>query len=302
MIEPARVTTALALLIFTIFQGAAIMARKEHAGKAYLSPSQLEMICRCGESYRRRYIEKEICPPGIDQARGTAVHEVASVNFRQKITSGRDLRADDARMVAAESFDAQIAGGVSVGPDVGNVDVAIGATRDLVVDMAYVHITQQAPDYERPVLVEAEFRIELPGPYDALGIIDLADDQKRVTDFKTSKRSKSQADADSSVQLTMYSCGHQQLTGEPAAECRLDTVVATKTKIGRQVVTTERGPADYSALAARMNVVASAIAAGTFLPVDTGSWVCHPRYCGYWHDCVFVQGQRERIARMNNDE
>ena len=42
--------------------------------KPYLSPSQMGMYCRCGEQYRRRYIEKEIIPPGFALIKGGSVH------------------------------------------------------------------------------------------------------------------------------------------------------------------------------------------------------------------------------------
>lgn len=276
--------------------------RKQPAGsKPYLSPSQLDMACRCGEQYRRAYVEKDRCPPGIAQARGTAVHTAAAENFRQKITSGRDISIEDFKGIAAEAFDCEISGGISIGADDGNISVAIGEERDLVVDLAELHGRVQAPDYRRPVLVEAEFRIELPGPFDALGIIDLADDRRIVADLKTSRRKKKQADADSSAQLTMYAAGHKQLTGELPTEARLDVAVGTKTEAVRQVLSTERGPADFAALAARINAVAKAIEAGVFLPVDPGSWVCSPRYCGYFNNgCPYVNS--ERRAKVQDGE
>lgn len=275
--------------------------RKQPAGsKPYLSPSQIDMICRCGEMYRRAYIEKDRCPPGIAQARGTAVHQAAAVNFRQKIKTGVDLPVEDFKGIAAESFDAEIAGGVSVGPEVGNVSTAIGDEKDLVVDMAELHARDQAPDYQ-PVFVEQEFRIELPGKFDALGIIDMADDRKRVVDLKTSKRKKRQSEADASTQLTQYAAGHVQLTGELPSESRLDVIVGTKTTVSRQVLASQRGTADFNALANRINAVARAIETGTYLPVEPGNWVCSPQYCGFFNNgCPYINSERKE--KMSDGE
>lgn len=279
------------------------MARRKQppGAKPYRSPSQLDTICRCGEQYRRIYLEGERAPPGIDQARGTAVHACAAVNFRQKMRTGRDLKVKEFKEIAAESFDAECAGGISVGPEVGNVSVALGQTRDLVVDMAEVHAREQAPAYERPRFVEQEFRIELPGTHDALGIIDLATEDGIVADFKTSRKKKSQKDADGSTQLTMYAAGHVQLAGEMPTDLRLDTIAATSAKISRQVLSTERGPADFDALAARINAVNNAIEKGVFLPAPPEAWQCSPRWCGFFHQCVFTQGQSLRKEKKDDE-
>ena len=146
----------------------------------------------------------------------------------------------------------------------------------------------------KAVLVEQSVRIELPGaPRDLLGIIDLADTLGRVTDFKTSKKSKQQAEADSSVQLTIYASGYHALRGGPPAEVRLDTIVLTSRRIDRQLLVSDRGPADFQALAHRINAVHASIEAGNFPPTTPGSWFCSPKYCGYFlNGCPYINSER----------
>jgi hypothetical protein len=48
------------------------------------------MFQRCGEQYRRRYLENEIIPPGISARIGSGVHKAAEINFRAKIQTGED--------------------------------------------------------------------------------------------------------------------------------------------------------------------------------------------------------------------
>jgi hypothetical protein len=197
---------------------------------------------------------------------------------------------------AVAAFDESVHGGyvlsdeeMSRGPS-----VVIGEAKDDLANLATVHAKHQAPDYQ-PVLVEQSVRIELPSaPRDLLGIIDLADDKGRVIDFKTAGKKKSQADADDSVQLTVYAAAYQRLTGAPPSELRLDSVVQTKTKTDRQVVSTDRGPDDFNALANRINVVTSSIESGSFPPATPGAWWCGPRFCGYHATCPFVNSNRSR--------
>jgi len=267
--------------------------------KQHLSATQLDMFSRCPEAYRRRYIEGEIIPPGFAMLRGTGVHRGAETNFKQKIESHEDLPVDDIVSAAAEGFESAVAGGytLEVADEGRNVKDVIGENLDAVVDMATCHATEQAPDYQ-PVTCEQWVRIELPKhSHDLVGIIDLTDDENRVVDFKTSGRKKSQSDADHSTQLTIYAAAHKRETGEDASEVRLDTIVKTKTKTSRDVVSSTRGPVDFTALANRLNVITSAIQAGNFAPAMPGAWWCGSRWCGYWATCPFVNSEREEMAQ-----
>lgn len=269
--------------------------------KPYLSASQMDMLCRCGEQYRRRYVENDIIPPGIAMLKGTGLHGAAEANMRQKIDSHVDLPVQDIVETAVETFKTQLHGGYSLS----EAEESVGATKvlseaiDDLATMADVHATEQAPDYQ-PTMVEQAVRIELPGERDLLGIIDLADDQHRVVDFKTSKRKKRQTDADDSVQLTVYAASYQAVVQHPPSLVRLDTVVSTKTRCERQVLNSQRDGKDFAALAARINMATQAIAKGVFLPAAPGSWACSPAYCGYWNSCGFVNAARTAAAKDDN--
>lgn len=60
--------------------------------KKHLSISQINMLGRCGEQYRRRYIEGEKIPPGIAALVGRGVDDSVTINLQNKIDTG-DLRA-----------------------------------------------------------------------------------------------------------------------------------------------------------------------------------------------------------------
>ena len=275
-----------------------IQNRKSKIERPHLSPSQLETFCQCPERWRRIYLEGERLPPATAMLRGTAVHAAAKANFEQKIESRQDLPPADLAAVADASFSAELEnGGVELTAEEESMgkEKVLGQSRDAAVKMAEFHAREQAPDYQ-PVLVEAPFRVELPGSHDLVGVIDLADDRKRVTDLKTASRRKNQADADDSLQLTVYDVGHRVLTGQPAAELRLDTIVQGKRDLSRHVLSTERTPADFAALAQRVNVVTASIAAGVFTPAPLGAWWCSGKWCGFHRTCPYVNSERQAAA------
>lgn len=266
-----------------------------------VSPTQLEMYCRCPESYRRRYLENEVIPPGIALLKGSGFHKGAETNMRQKIDTHKDLPVSDIVDAAVAAFETGVHGDfiLSDEEESRGATVVISDAKDDLAEMADVHAKEQAPEYQ-PAMVEKRVRIELPqAPRDLLGIIDLVDDQQRVVDFKTAGRRKAQDEADSSTQLTVYAAAFQHMTGTPPADIRLDCVVQSKTKTVRQVVTTKRDTADFTALAHRINAVTQAVAAGSFPPSLPGTWWCSPKFCGYWNTCPYVNSERKALAQLS---
>jgi RecB family exonuclease len=256
--------------------------------KPHISASQLESYCRCGEAYRRRYIEKEIIAPSIALVKGKGFHKGAEHNMRQKIASRVDLPVDDIVGAAVAEYELHA-------KDCESNSLTIGQEKDSLVRLAELHAKEQAPDYQ-PVIVEQSVRIELPNSNrDLLGIIDLADDKGRVTDFKTSGKRKNQAEADSSVQLSVYAIGYHAALGAPPKELRLDVLVNNK-KPSRQIITTERGISDINALAHRIETVTSAIDAGVFAPATPGAWWCSEKMCGYYRSCPYVNPERKALS------
>jgi hypothetical protein len=265
--------------------------------KPYVSATQLEMLAKCPEQYRRRYIERDVIPPGFAIVVGSALHTGAETNFKQKLETRRDLPKSQIVEAAVAGFEAQLAGGIALTDEEASrgLKIVTGEAKDNLVEIAEVHADWQAPEYQ-PVMVEQTVRIELPGKHDLLGVIDLVDERKIVTDFKTAKKKKSQDDADSSIQLSVYHAAYQALTGEEPAEVRLDTIVKQKTKTERQVVSSERTPDDMQALANRINVASQVIQLGVFAPATPGAWWCGPKWCGYWSTCPFVNSERKALA------
>lgn len=264
--------------------------------KPHLSNTQLDMLSRCGEAYRRRYEEGERIPPGVRQLKGSGVHGAAETNFRQKKQSHRDLPVADMRDLAAAKFDERLQReSVLLEPDEksrGKRKV-LGEAKDQAVKMAEFHAYHQAPSYQ-PVIVEERVRITLSGPRDLVAVLDLADDLDRVVDFKNGAKRYSQRDADSSTQLSVYDVAFEALTKRPAKELVLDTLVTHVKSFERDKLTTRRTRDDRLALAHRIESAARVIQAGIYTPASPSDWYCSAKWCGYHATCPFVNGKRRQ--------
>lgn len=256
--------------------------------RKHLSVSQLDMLSRCGQQWAYRYLDGLIMPPGFALLKGKAVHAAAEANFRQKLTSRVDLPRNDIRDIAVASFESECTAGYALDEESGvSPRGQIDAAKDETAALGDAHAALQAPAYQ-PVLVEARFRINLPGPTDLVGVIDLASEAGEVVDFKNVSKAISQADADNSMQLTAYAAALPVLTGSPATAIKLDSLVARKSGIDRHELFTARGSGDFAALAARVNAANSVIESGTFMPAVSGGFGSPCSWCGYRRICPYV--------------
>lgn len=283
--------------MLTAEQGAAAPA--EQPERTYVSYSQLSLFERCGEAYRRRYVEREKIPPGVAAIRGRAVHGAAELNHRQKIVSGVDLPLADLTDAAATAFEASRAtDGVLLTPEERSAGEAavLGRAKDRAVKLTGLYAHAVAPAIQ-PALVEERVRIMLPdAPVDLLGVLDVATIDQRVKDLKTAARTKTQAEADQSLQLSLYALAYRAHTGTDAAGLDMEVLVDTATPKHQQLGTT-RGRRDYLVLVARLNAFLRAREAGIFPPAPIGDWSCSERWCGYARTCPFYTPERRAADR-----
>jgi len=275
------------------------MRSDQSGNKPHFSASQLAMMSRCGEQWRRRYIENEKAPPAIAMLKGTALHHGAEVNFKQKIDSGLDLSTKFIVENAVDKLETVFRDDVSLTAaeqKIGTKKLLHQATAD-VVQLATAHAKEQAPDYQ-PLKVEQEFRVVMDEcDYDLLGYIDLIDDTQRVVDLKTSKAKPKTGMADESIQLTGYAA-YQVTQGVYPINVRLDVLTANKKGVTRTKVDSVRDANDLKTLGRRIDMAASAIQAGVFMPAIPGSWWCSNTWCGYWNTCPYVNSERK--IKANN--
>jgi len=271
------------------------MSRNDQTGnKPHFSASQLAMMSRCGEQWRRRYIENEKAPPAVAMLKGTALHHGAEINFKQKIETRKDLPKNDIVETAVDKLEAAFRDDVSLTKEerkIGTKKLLSQATEE-VVKLATVHADEQAPEYQ-PLKVEQEFRVVMDDcDYDLLGYIDLIDDTQRVVDLKTSKAKPKAGLADESIQLTGYAA-YQVTQGVYPVNVRLDVLTSSKRGVTRTTVDSIRDANDLRTLGKRIDMAAAAIQAGVFMPAIPGSWWCSNTWCGYWDSCPYVNSERK---------
>lgn len=268
--------------------------------RRHLSASQLEMFARCPESWRRRYVEREIIPPKLAMLKGSAVHSAAEHNMRQKMESREDIDAEQIADFAVNAFDEKLKhDGYMLGKDESANDIA--PMRDVVAGLALSHATQQAPEYQ-PIAVEHKFTIDLPAlSHDVVGVIDLVDEAGTVVDFKTTSRVTSQLDADMSTQLSMYAASRMAVDEKAqSVNVRLDILVEASARraVRRAVVESTRDKSDLPILGRKIAVVSKSIDAGLFPPAPVGSWYCSEGWCGYWSTCPYVNSERIAASKQ----
>lgn len=260
----------------------------------YYSTSQINMFSRCAEQYRRRYIEGERIPPGIEMIRGRAVHEGARVNFRQKLESRVDLPKDEIVGVAVSAFEAESQGDLFLSEeDAGRgIKAVIGEALDETVRYAKAHAELQAPEYQ-PALVEESIDIASGVPGKNLrGVLDLATEKDQLVDIKSKGKTPPQAEADRSLQLTVYDRLFVARMKRKPAKILQDVLVNLKGGVKRVVFETSRGERDFAALAARIETMDASINAGHFPPTNPDNWACSKNWCGYYRTCRYVNGGR----------
>lgn len=269
------------------------------AEKPYLSPTQIDSFTRCGEAYRRRYVEKERIPPGIALLKGTSVHKGAEANNLQKLETRQDLKAQDIVDVAAAEFDSRASKeDVTLAEEEQSrgKSIVLGEALDSTVRMAGAYAGLVAPKYQ-PQLVESRQKIEVPeAAHDLLAILDLVDEKDAVVEIKTAGKTGKQEDWDNSVQLSIQALTMVALKGKAPSSIQVEQIVDLKS--GPKVVTwqTTRSKPDFDALIQRYSQVSKAITAGIFTPATPGAWWCSPKFCGYWRSCKFVNSERKEAA------
>ena len=264
--------------------------------KKRLSISQIDMLNRCGEQYRRRYIHGERIPPGISLLVGRATDDSVSRNLQNKIDTGELLEQEEVETIAAEAMatsfvtqevlfsDEEIQAGIKK---------VKGQAVDKAVRLSGLHHRSCAPNIE-PTHVQRKWVIELENyPMNLTGVIDVQEGLKSVRDTKTSGKSPNADAANDSDQLTMYAMAGKVLDGTIPESLILDYLVDTKKP---KVVTlvTERTAEDFTPMLARIENAMAAIDRGVFIPCPQTFWLCNPKFCGYANTCAYYRKGAKR--------
>lgn len=256
--------------------------------KPHLSVTQMNMLARCGEQYRWRYIEGIKAPPGVQLVIGKGTHGAIEKDLGAKMEWGSLLPDDSIADFAADATRRAWAEDQPVRQD-GDPDE--GQAIDTAVSLAQVHHREVAPAID-PVAIESGFVLELDGfPYDLVGYVDV-ETPTHIRDTKTSSKAPQADAADTSDQLTLYHL-NATVRGEPGKAVALDYLVKTARA---KAVTLEstRGPEDHARLLRKVEAAAKVIEAGAFAPTSPDNWWCSRKWCGYYDRCAF--GARGQVS------
>jgi len=272
----------------------------EQEKKPQLHYSGLDTLSRCGEQFRRRYIEKDIIPPGVALVVGTATHRSIKKNLSHKLESKVCLPleqvCDEARDALVSEWDGK---GVSLQPEeaIQGVKQVKADAIDKAVRLSRLHATEKAPGLEF-THVERSWVVELKGyPVDLAGQLDIQNGTICVRDTKTAGKSPAASIADESDQLTAYALAVQVLEGKPPAQVALDYLIDNKTPVAKTFTST-RDDSDFRALLHRVENAVVAIEKGVFIPARATDWWCGPKWCGYHGSCKFAK-QPKSISMTN---
>lgn len=265
--------------------------------KPYLSVTQLDMLSKCGEQYRRRYLEGEIIPPGIALVVGSATDKAVSSDLQHKVDTGELLEAEAVSEIARDTVVVTVDhSGILLTEE--ELSLGLKAVKGQAVDkavrLALLHHRGLAPHLE-PTHVQRWWRIELDGyPRDLVGIIDVQEGARAVRDTKTASKSPAADAAHSSDQLTMYAMACQVLDGAIPERLTLDHLVDTKEP---KLVTLEttRQVEDFLPILSRVETALNAIEKGVFVPARQQDWWCSTKWCGYADTCRYFRAS-SRIA------
>ncbi len=249
------------------------------------------MLSRCGEQFRRRYVEGEVIPPGVALIVGIATHRIAAKTLTRKM-EGLATTVEQAADEARDALNAEWEKGVRLDDEERaepEARVRGGAVAKAVI-LAALHARLLAPRIQ-PTHVERKWSLALPGfPLDFVGTLDVQEGDS-VRDLKTAGKSPPKSAALLSDQLTAYALAVSILDGMRPARVILDYLVDLKS--GPSLVTqeSERTRADFQVLVARVEQACRVIEKGAFTPARQTDWACSRQFCGYADTCPYFRGR-----------
>src|SRR5882672_4689882 len=161
----------------------------DHPERPHRSASQLTLHQQCAAKYQFRYLDRIPLAKPIAAVRGTSVHVTAAMDYRHRMETGRLLHTDAISQFAADTVDAEFAGGVHMTEEDRKVGMAFlrGRTKDVAVGLARRHHLEVAP-FRNPAMVEERIRVRPDPailPVDIVAVLDLATKDGIVADLKT---------------------------------------------------------------------------------------------------------------------
>lgn len=241
--------------------------------------SSVGTYLRCGLQYYWRYVEGLIAPPSAAQTVGTSTHAAIARNFITKKENGIGTTLEEALDVYSTDFEIRA-------QDTEWGDDDKGTQKDIGARCVTAHHTEIAPGIQ-PETVEESFVIETDAGFNLSGTLDLIDTSGVIHDAKTSKGKYEENAVSGALQPAIYDYAYEALRGKKAKGFQYDVMVKPTKTIGvrTQTIRSEVSEHDRQWALRTVDRVHRAIQAGVFLPAPEDSWVCSPKWCGYWKMC-----------------
>jgi len=246
----------------------------------YLSYSSISKYLTCAEAWRRQYIEKQPQAKTPALIVGGAFHETIEEYISHAHTP--DLTGLWARhWAAALDKNPDIEWGADT-PEQHYNDGLRLVTADSVTAM----LKRVTPlQDEQGAYIERKVTLTVPGvPVPIIGYIDVITSDGVPGDFKTSSTRWSAEKATGELQPLFYLAALNQ-AGFNVPGLTFRHYVVTKGKTPTATVHEHRHT--YEEILWLFDNIARvyrAIMAEVY-PMNPGSWLCNPKYCGYWHEC-----------------
>ena len=244
---------------------------------AILSPSAVNQWahdCQVKFFYRRvlGLPEKRSAALGL----GTAIHEAAAANYRQKVDTREDLPTEGVLAVFHDALAKQL--------DQIELDKTENADdlRSCGEVMTKVYMQECAPRIQ-PAAVEVPVKGHIGG-VSVQGFIDVLDTDGNIIDLKTASKKPAGVNAGYRVQVATYA----MLEPKASGRARLDTLTKTKT-VGLHQQTIDVSSADRTQATRLYSIAREQMQTGLFLP-NRASHLCSRKYCSYWERCTAEYG------------
>lgn len=249
----------------------------------YLSVSQCEMYLKCPQQYYRRYVLGEKRPPSVALVQGTTIHKVVEEGYKD-VMAALTHPLEKALDIYSGELDKNLTEDV-VWDDTNDDDDLLvgpkkdkGAVKDQGVQLVKAWHKVKLPNV-KPTAVEKSF-VTFFGGSPVVGKVDLIDAQGEMTvvDNKVVGKKYAQSLVNNKLQLSLYSHATQ------LPRQRLDLFIKSKVPRLDELITSR--DAQSIRWAARIfESVAKAISAGVFTETSPESFLCNPKWCGYWATC-----------------
>lgn len=261
------------------------------SGKFQLHVSGLSMLSKCGEQFRRRYVEGERIPPGVAVLIGSATDKAVTANLQNKMDHGELLPEEAVKAAARDCFVAAWDQGVTLDDDWGELGYKKAKAEgiDKSVTLAGLHWSEAAP-FIKPTHVQREWVLDVDGldELQLAGTIDIQEGLDAIRDTKTKKKAPFADEAHQSIQLTSYALAVSAHDGAPPKRVVLDFLVHTK-KPQLVQLESKRTVSDFPHFLDRIAAAANVMKSGAFMPAPLDSWWCNPKYCGYHPTCRYAR-------------